>query len=419
MSRLDSELAGRLESLRQEGLYRTLREVDSPQQVRVEVEGAIRLNFSSNDYLGLAAHPAVREGAVRAVRDFGAGSGASRLVCGSLRVHRLLEERLAAFKQTEAAISFTSGYATALGAICALVGKGDVVIVDKLVHACVIDAVRLSGATLRIHGHNDVSELEEHLCWARRECQRAEASEGLSRGGIRGARQVLVITESVFSMDGDLAPLRDIVALKERHGAWLMVDEAHATGLFGDGRRGVIEAMGLSGRVEVQMGTLGKALGAAGGYIAGSRVLVDWLINRARSFMFSTAPSPAAVGAALAALELVQGAEGEQRRQELWSRVNRVKECVIQAGWPLDAVQSAILPLRVGDEAVAMAVGRALFDAGLLIPAIRYPTVARGRARLRLTVTAGHGLEDIERLEQGLRAARARVPVAAELPGPA
>lgn len=362
--------------------------------------GVERINFSSNDYLGLANHPALKEAAVRAVERFGAGSGASRLVCGSLAPHHELDDALAVFKGTEAALSFSSGYAAAMGTVCALVGKGDIVILDKLIHACLIDAARLSGATVRVFKHNDLADLEEILVWAGAERQKPSATPA----PVGRPSQVLVITESVFSMDGDLAPLRNIVELKERHGAWLMVDEAHGTGLFGEHRRGVIEAMEVSGRVEIQMGTLGKSLGAAGGYIAGSRMLIDWLVNRARSFIFSTAPAPAAAAAAIAAIELVGSGEGEERRQALWGRVNRLKERVIGRGWLLPAVQSAILPLMVGPESEAVRISRELYDQGILIPAIRYPTVARGKARLRLTATASHTWEEIERLDAALAA---------------
>lgn len=398
MSDIDSELGLRLEDLRTQGLHRQLRRVDSPQQSRVMMGGLERINFSSNDYLGLASHPLLKEAAIRAVEQYGVGSGASRLVCGSLAPHHQLEEAIAAFKQTEAALSFSSGYATATGAVCALVRKGDVVVLDKLIHACLIDAARLSGATVRVFKHNDLSDLEEILIWAKAEQQKTTetAADRVHRP------QILIVTESVFSMDGDLAPLRDIVELKERYGAWLMVDEAHGTGLFGEHRRGVIEAMELTGRVEIQMGTLGKAIGAAGGYIAGSRVLIDWLINRARSFIFSTAPAPAAAAAATAALQLLGSDEGEDRMLALWARVNRMKELVIGRGWELSAVQSAILPLRVGAEDQAVRFSRDLYDRGILIPAIRYPTVARGKARLRLTASASHSWEEIDRLDAAL-----------------
>lgn len=394
MNRFDTELQLKLDALRANGLLRTLRRVDRIDGPRLTLDGRILLNFSSNDYLGLSQHPALREAASRAIADWGAGSGASRLICGSLGIHHELEEALAAFKGTEAALSFSTGYATAVGAITALMSKDDVIILDKLVHACCVDAARLSGARLRIYKHNDPDDLEAKLKWA----------DSLGADGQRP--RVLVVTESVFSMDGDLAPLRDIVELKERHGAWLLVDEAHATGLYGERRRGLVEEFQVSGRVEIQMGTLGKALGAGGGYIAGSRTLIDLLINRSRTFIFSTAPVPAQSAAARAAVDLVQSGEGEILRQRCWGNVDAAKNSVIQSGWALPPVRSAILPLLVGGEDDAMKISSALRDDGLLIPAIRCPTVARGEARLRLTVTAAHSPEDIAAL--GVALARNR-----------
>lgn len=391
----EQQLSAELDQLRAAGLRRELREVDSAQGARITIDGRSLLNFSSNDYLGLANEPALIEASAKAARDFGAGSGASRLICGSLRVHHELEETLAAFKGTEAALSFSTGYATALGTITALVGKDDILIVDKLVHACVVDAARLSGAKLRVFAHNDANDLEKKLKWAAAQTQNPKP-------GTRNIR-TLVVTESVFSMDGDLAPLRDIVELKDRYGAWLMLDEAHATGLFGEHRRGLAEACELAGRVEIQMGTLGKAIGAAGGYICGARPLVDLLINRARSFIFSTAPAPAAAAAATAGLRLVQSEEGEVRRARLWQQVDAVKNAVINSGHALGPVQSPILPLMIGDESEAVSKATALRERGVFIPAIRYPTVARGEARLRLTVTAAHTREDVAELQQALR----------------
>ena len=395
----DQELQVELEKLRASGLYRELRRVDSPQGTRVHIDGHELLNFSSNDYLGLAGHFNLREAAARATVEFGAGSGASRLICGSLTVHHQLEEALAAFKGTEAALAFSSGYAAAVGAITALLGKGDILIMDKLVHACVVDAARLSGAKLRVFRHNDLNDLEAKLKWA----VNVERSTSDVQ---RSKPRVLVVTESVFSMDGELAPLREIVELKEKHGAWLMLDEAHATGLFGQKRRGLAEAYELADRVEIQMGTLGKALGAAGGYICGSRSLIELLVNRARSFIFSTAPVPAQAAAARAAIEVIQTTEGETLRQRLWQRVDQVKNAVINAGWTIPPVKSPILPLHVGDEARAVATATALREQGLLIPAIRFPTVARGEARLRLTVSAAHSVEEITALATALAAVR-------------
>lgn len=396
MSDLNAELQARLLALREQELYRELHPVDSPQTPLLILEGRPLLNFSSNDYLGLANHPALKEAAQQATRDFGAGAGASRLLCGSLAPHHRLEQALAQFKGVEAALSFSSGYATALGTIPALVGSGDVVIIDKWVHACLVDAARLSGARLRVFTHNDLDDLERILHWADARSRMPDA------GSRKRPVHILVITESVFSMDGDLAPLRDLVTLKDRYGAWLMVDEAHATGLFGPGGRGLAETCDVAGRVEVQMGTLGKALGAAGGYICGSRPLIDYLVNRARSFIFSTAPVPAAAAAAAAAIGLVQSDEGRHRRQQLWTRVNQARTGVQSLGWPTPEAPSAILPLLVGPEPQALHLAARLRDRGFWIPAVRYPTVARGRARLRLTLSAAHTDDDVAHLLDAL-----------------
>ena len=388
MSEFENEMARRLEELSALHLRRELRRVDSPQGAGLIVDGLPLLNFSSNDYLGLSNHPALKEAAQKAVADFGAGAGASRLLCGSLAPFHELECALAAFKGTAAALTFSTGHAAALGAIPALMGKDDVVIIDKRVHASIVDGARLSGARLRVFRHNDAADLERILKWADARSPKPEGRR----------RRVLIVTESVFSMDGDLAPLREVIELKDRHGAWLMLDEAHATGLFGERRRGLVEAQELEGRVEIQMGTLGKAFGAAGGYIAGSRALIDILVNRARSFIFSTAPVPAAAAAATAGLRLVQSQEGEVRRARLWQRVDQLKNELIGAGWPLAPVQSAIVPLVVGAESRALNLAAALREHGIWIPAIRYPTVARNTARLRLTITADHAPEAIAAL---------------------
>ncbi len=410
--------------------------MDSPQGTRIRIGGRDLINFSSNDYLGLANHPALKLAAIKATEQFGAGAGASRLICGSLKPFHELEAALADFKRSEASLTFSSGYAAAVGTITALTGKSDIVIIDKLVHASIIDAVRLSGAKLRVFKHNDLEDLERILKWA----------DEQSRGPNTECRNVLVVTESVFSMDGDVAPLREIIELKEKYGAWLMVDEAHATGLFGDRRSGLIEHFGVSGRVEIQMGTLGKAVGASGGFICGSRRLVDLLINSARSFVFSTAPVPAAAAAARAGIKLIQGDEGAQRRARLWERAGLGRTGILpvfertfdrkqthpvdslsggtNSGLPstdhanrrveeprhvspddrVDACPAPILPLIVGDEAEAVAAADALRERGFYIPAIRYPTVARGKARLRMTLTADHTVPDIEALGAALKA---------------
>ena len=387
MPSFTDELNTRLAALREQGLFRELRRVDSPPGTRLEIAGQTLLNFSANDYLGLAGHPALREAALRAVDRFGAGSGASRLICGSLAPFHELEAALADFKQTEAALTFATGYAAATGAVCALLGRGDIVILDKLVHACIVDAARLSGATLRVFAHNDLTELADRLQWA--DAQRTAATADKP--------QILIVTESIFSMDGDAAPLREIVALKEQYGAWLMVDEAHGTGLYGAHQRGLAEALDVSGRIEIQMGTLGKALGAGGGFICGSRALVDYLVNRARSFIFSTAPVPAAAAAATAAIQLVQTPEGKTRLDNLWRRVAQLTAG--RAGTPPGgSIPSAIIPHMIGDEGAAVTAAQRLREQGLFIPAIRYPTVARGQARLRITLSANHTASEVAEL---------------------
>jgi 8-amino-7-oxononanoate synthase len=388
-----------LNQIRAQGLYRELRRVDSAQGPRITVEGRELSNFSSNDYLGLANDPALAAAAREAMGRFGAGAGASRLVCGSLAPHHDLEQALAEFKGTEAALAFSSGYAAALGTLGALVGKDDVIILDKLAHACTVDAARLCGAKLRVFGHNDLNELEAHLKWA--DQRQASAAPAPARRA-----RTLIVTESVFSMDGDFAPVRDLVALKDQYGAWLMLDEAHATGLYGNHRRGLAEAWDVAHRVEVHMGTLGKACGAAGGYIGGPRALIDLLVNRARSFIFSTAPPPAMAAAAAAGVRLVQSPEGERRLAQLQERVKQMT-CGLPKWASLNSQLSTlhspltappILPLILGDEARAVSAAAALRERGVFIPAIRYPTVARGAARLRLTVTAAHTSRDVAQL---------------------
>jgi 8-amino-7-oxononanoate synthase len=387
MNPFNHELNRRLGVLRQQGLRRNLRRVDSAQGPRIKTGGKTLLNFSSNDYLGLASHPALKKAAADAVKRFGAGAGASRLVSGSLAPFHELEETLAAFKKTEAALSFSTGYAAAIGTICALLGKSDIIIIDKLVHACIVDAARLSGATLRVFDHNDLEDLEKILLWT--------SKISLPRYAPRERfvhTRVLIVTESIFSMDGDAAPLREIVALKNKYGAWLMVDEAHATGIIGKNGRGLADALGVAGEIDIQMGTLGKALGSSGGYICGSRVLIDFLVNSARSFIFSTAPVPAAAAAATAAIRLVQSPEGRALNKHLWKQVKTFHSAL---RIPHSAMASAIIPLIIGNEAKAVGASSKLRAQNIFIPAIRYPTVARGRARLRVTITAAHKPEDI------------------------
>jgi 8-amino-7-oxononanoate synthase len=298
------------------------------------------------------------------------------LVCGNLEPYRLLEDKLARFKDKEAAIVFGSGYAANVGTITALVGRGDVVILDKLDHASIIDGARQSGATIRVYPHKNLKKLEDILRQA--------------------TGRVLIVTETVFSMDGDLAPLAEIVALKEKYGAWLMIDEAHATGLYATNRRGIAEAVGVEDKIDVTLGTLSKALGCAGGFVAGSQILIDYLRNRARSLIYSTALPPVVCAAAAAAVEFVMSDEGHRRRDQLWRNVSKLKNGLAALGLPNES-RSPIIPLIIGGEAAAMETAGKLLAAGILVPAIRYPTVPRGKARLRVTVTASHQPEDMEK----------------------
>jgi len=389
MNSFTDELNRRLAELRGQNLFRELRRVDSAQGPRIKIGGKTFLNFSSNDYLGVANHPALKATAIKAVEKFGAGSGSSRLICGSLAPLHELEESLAAFKKSEAALTFSTGYAAALGTITALAGKDDVIVLDKLVHACIVDAAKLSGAKLRVFAHNDLDDLEDKLKWARTD----------SRHSSFAPRHILIVTESIFSMDGDAAPLREIVALKEKYGAWLMVDEAHATGIIGKNGRGLAGELGVSDQIEIQMGTLGKALGASGGYICGSRALIDFLVNRARSFIFSTAPVPAAAAAAMAGIQVARSAEGESRRKTLFTRIGELN---LNLKIKNSKLQSAIVPLILGGEPGAVAAATELRGQNIFVPAIRYPTVARGAARLRITLTAAHSAEDVSALARAL-----------------
>lgn len=383
MAGFERHLTDELEAIREAGLWRELRRIDSVEANRITIEGREYVNFSSNDYLGLAGHPALGQAAKEAVEKFGVGSGASRLVCGSLGPHHELEAALADWLGAESALVFSSGFAAAQGALTSLLGQGDVVVLDKKAHASMIDAAKLSGATLRVFRHNDLENLEQRLQWA------------AEQGG-----RVLVATESIFSMDGDSPDLTALIELKERYGAWLMLDEAHALGCHGEGGSGL--AKRLAKRVEIRMGTLGKAVGAAGGFICGSCGLVELLVNKARSFIFSTAPSPAVSAAAVAGVKLVRGEKGELLREQLWQRVEELRRSVEALGWSIPAEPSAILPLIVGGEAKALAMMGQLREAGLFIPAIRYPTVARNEARLRVTVSASHTSDDLQALLEAL-----------------
>lgn len=381
---IEDELSG----LRSRSLLRRLRTFDSPQQPDVEEGGRPLVSFASNDYLGFANEPALKDAAKAAIERYGVGSGASRLTSGTLAPHTRLEETLARFKGTESALTFSSGYATALGTLGALCGEDDVIILDKLCHASLIDGARLSGATIRVFPHNHLGRLESLLEWA---ATRHPDS------------RVVIVTEAVFSMDGDRAPLTAIVALKRRFGAMLLVDEAHAVGVLGTNGRGLADELRLEGEVDIQMGTLSKALGVSGGYIAGSRRLMELLVNRARSFIYSTAPPPAVAAAATAAIHLMMGAEGEARRLKLWENLGRFARATPHLHADGHQPESAIIPVIMGDADRALDAAERLSARGIYVPAIRYPTVPRNAARLRVSLSARHTAAQIDSLCEALR----------------
>ncbi len=361
-----------LRELQAGGLLRSLRPLESPSGPQVVRGGRQLWNFASNDYLGLARHPEIEAALIEGVRTYGAGSAASRLVCGTLPPHALLEDALAAAKQSEAALTFSSGFATSLGIIPAVVGKHDYILLDKLSHACLVDAARLSGATLRVFPHNDTGKLARLLSSIRAKSAHA---------------RILVATESVFSMDGDLCPLREITDLVETHDALLLLDEAHGFGVLGDTGMGLAEREGLQKRVTFQMGTFSKAAGLSGGYVAASREWIDLLTNRARSFIYSTAPPPSLAHAALASLTLIRSQEGNELRRKLRESIAILRDS-----------PTPILPFILGSNDAALAAAADLSDAGFLVPAIRFPTVPRGSARLRVSLSAAHPPEAVSAL---------------------
>ena len=368
-------LAQELENLADQDLRRRLTIVEEGLPGgRVRVAGRVLLNLSSNDYLGLSQDPRLIAAAREAAARWGVGAGASRLVVGHLALHEEVEAGLAAFKGTEAAVIFSTGYMTNLGVISALVGPGDTVFCDRLNHASIYDGIKLAGATLARFPHRDMNRLEDLL---------KEASPG----------KKLIITDSVFSVDGDLAPLPDLVELKERHGAALMLDEAHATGVLGPKGAGLAEALGLSERVEVHMGTFSKALGSLGGFVAGDRRLIEYLHNRARSFIYSTAMPPPVLGAIAAALELV--ASEPERRAYLLEEAGKFRQGLTEAGFDILGSETQIVPVLAGDNARTLSVAARLREEGLMAVALRPPTVPPGRARVRFSLSAAHSREDL------------------------
>ena len=366
---LDAELRADLARIDQAGLTRRLTSIDTAPDAEVTIAGERFVLLSSNNYLGLASHPSLKEAAHAAIEIYGAGTGSSRLIAGHFELHAEVETRLAAFKRTEAALLFPSGYQANLGVITALVGSGDHVFSDELNHASIIDGCRLSRATVHVYPHGDVRTLETAIA-------------RIPPGGRR-----LIVSDSIFSMDGDRAPLAELVEIADHYHSILMVDEAHATGVLGPHGAGLVDAMGLHDRVPVQMGTLGKALGSAGAYIAGSRMLIDLLINRARSFIFTTGLAPASVAATGAALDVV--AAEPERRAALLANAAHLRRGLDALGVPVGG-DTHILPIVLGDNARTVAFAAALRRRGVLVHPIRPPTVPPGTARLRVTPMATH-----------------------------
>jgi glycine C-acetyltransferase/8-amino-7-oxononanoate synthase len=377
-------IADQLLALKQAGRHRQLRVIDGPSDTTVIIDGKPYLAFCSNDYLGLANDPRLKAAALEAVQRYGWGSGASRLISGTLKPHQLLEQKLAQFKAAQSSIVFPTGYMANLGVISAVVGRQDTVIIDRLCHASIVDGCRLSRARLQVYPHKDLTVLEKILARGRNNSRR------------------LIITDSVFSMDGDLAPLPQLVELARRHGALLMVDEAHATGVLGEHGRGAVEHFGLEGGVvDIAMGTLSKAVGSLGGFVAGNEQLIDFLRQRARSFIYTTALPPAACAASIAALGII--ASEPQLRERLWRNTEYLKTRLLKLGFDLMDSQTPIIPVLLGDEAEVMRASAYLFVQGILIPGIRPPTVPAGQCRLRISLSAKHTREQLDRLLDVLR----------------
>lgn len=377
-SPLDESAIQIVQDLESQGLRRRLRRLLPSSGMRVHLEGREILNFSSNDYLGLSQSPVLIEAMKEGLDRFGVGSASSRLVCGTQEPHLELEECLARFKGAEAAIAFSSGYATSVGVIPSLVGTEDFIVLDKLSHASLIDGSKLSGATIRVFPHNQLEKLEKLL-------KSIREKHGASP-------KILVITESIFSMDGDAAPLVEMVRMKNQYGACLLLDEAHGVGILGPQGRGYAAELGIEKEVDLKMGTLSKAVGVSGGYLAASQAVIDLMIHRARSLIYSTAPSPALAFTAKKAIELIASEEGDALRQKLQENREALRPILPEG----DLTQiSAIFPLMVGDEKKAQILASEFLEAGYLIPAIRYPTVARGAARLRLTLSALHEVSQV------------------------
>ena len=363
-------LSAELTSLREQGLYRRLRVLDEEQRATTTIDHRSVVNLSSNNYLGLTTHPKLRQRALEAIERFGVGSGSVRTIAGTMAIHVELEQKLAAFKQTEAAVVFQSGFTANAGTVSAILGRDDVIVSDALNHASIIDGARLSRATIKVFPHRDVAAARAIL-------------EGLPR-----TQRALVITDGVFSMDGDLGALPELCDLADAFGAVMMVDDAHASGVFGRNGRGTVDHFGLHGRVDIQVGTLSKAIGALGGYVAGSRALIDFLCHRARPFLFSTSHPPSVAATCLAAIEVLE--TEPELIERLWENTRFFKGGLDTLGFDTGASESPITPVMVGDGARAMKLSDRLFEEGVFAQGIGFPTVPEGKARVRTIVTATH-----------------------------
>ena len=364
--------------LRAKGVAPKLRVLEGEQKPICIFDGREVINLASNNYLGLTSHKALRKASIEAVRKLGVGAGAVRTIAGTMKLHMDLEEQIAKFKHVEACVVFQSGFTANAGTVSAILGKDDLIISDELNHASIIDGARLSKATIKVFKHKDVADCERIL---------------QEHANFPGKK--LVITDGVFSMDGDIAPLPKLCDLAEKYGCIMMVDDAHASGVLGRGGRGSVDHCDCHGRVHIQVGTLSKAIGSMGGYVCGSRDLIDYLYLRARPFLFSTSHPPATAAACQAAFTLLDSAEGEKLVKKLWANTKFFKKELKKRGFEFKVSETPIIPIHVGDAAKAFEFSRKLFDAGVFAPAVGYPTVPEGKARLRAIVSAAHKREHL------------------------
>ena len=367
-----------LQDLRSKGVAPKLRVLVGEQKSVCVFDGREVINLASNNYLGLTSHKALRKAAVEAVRKLGVGAGAVRTIAGTMKLHMQLEEQIAKFKHTEACVVFQSGFTANAGTVSAVLGKDDLIISDELNHASIIDGARLSKATIKVFKHKDIADCERIL-------QENAAFPG----------KKLIISDGVFSMDGDIAPLPALCDLAEKYGCIMMVDDAHSSGVLGRSGRGTVDHFACHGRVHIQVGTLSKAIGSMGGYVCGSRDLIDFLYLRARPFLFSTSHPPATAAACQAAFTLLDSPEGEKLVKKLWANTKFFKRELQKRGFQFKASETPIIPIHVGDAAKAFEFSRKLFEAGVFAPAVGYPTVAEGQARLRAIVSAAHKREQL------------------------